>query len=224
MQKILSIITGLILFFNTIPCFSAEEEISKIDSCRNAWCQAFDSADQELYEVLENLMNQNNKNTSELAESFPQIIRTYRCHLYWICGGANQFAGKTGEEKNSTLQNANKIFINRFGCQTMSLQDIKTKFNNAPLENCAFTYTTTELQSLRNECIMHADFKIEQLKIVMPHLLRKDANRKKMGFLAFKLTDLTERLEKFLVEDVVDLKNKVVDILENIECIVDKCN
>lgn len=217
-KKHLTKISALAIALLLLPIgqIKADEDAS-LDLCRDAFCQAFDAIDAEILPILQNMTQQNNKNTSDLAEAMPQILRTYRCRLMMTCMATDKFNIEKQDSFDTT-------YMQYFGCEDQSLTEIKAFGGNAPLENCYISGETRGIIELKNECYALADFKVEQMKIIIPHLLRKDANRKKMGYLAFKLNDLTTRLEGLLMEDAKDFRNKINDILENISCIVDKCN
>lgn len=211
MKKIIIFVGSLFLLVTTASAYSEAE-----NKCMDAWSTAFDKIDEGFLETTDKMMQQNQKNTSELTQYFPQIARTYRCHLYDVCTAVASYKDRPSETIDA-------IKIANFGCRETTIGEVKQAFP-APLENCFFRTDMIVLQGLREACFLHADFKLEQMKIIGSHLLRKDAQRKKMAFLSYKLTDLRNRLETFLSDQVVDFHSKFNKIMTNIHCIVKKCD
>jgi hypothetical protein len=244
MKKIL--ITFLLLTFPTSALAQS------LNACMDAWSQGFDQVDQRLLEVVERSTKQNQVNTSKLLDYLPGILRTYRCELKSVCHLASRpdlvkFLNDPESQeilqeykkcedlsceedflKNLNLAAAstnspNDLKFEYFGCKKRDLSEILATFPGS-YESCGLTgYSREELYKLNDYCELHADYKIEQVRLILPRLMRKDANRKEMGFLSFKLYDLQRRLN-VLISETNLFANIYTKIIDSMTCVLSECN
>ncbi|MCT4591858.1 MAG: hypothetical protein N4A36_00505 [Candidatus Gracilibacteria bacterium] len=173
------------------------------DECMDSWSVKFDEIDENLMQNLEAMMKQSGQNTSTLTMTIPQIMRTYRCELYATC---------------LLVNSPTKTKIKIIACQDYDVDD----FGDIS-QQCLLQGDLQELEFIKKTCYVHADFKIEQLKAILPFLIEKDANRKKMSYLAYRITTLTEKIAKFS-DKAKDFNIRFTKVMDQITCIVKKCD
>lgn len=225
MKKLLVIIIGFIIL---IPNAIA----STPEKCINAWSACFDQVDAELFITLDQL-SKSNKDTSELIVAVPNIIRIYRRNLKLICKAAEVKKDDKKIEKDNNEEKSEKITISldetvikllEVGNEEVKISELENRFGS--LSDCAQITTgdNSELINLWTMCDLHANYQVELLKHTLPSIMRKSSNRKQMGFLSFKLTDLQNRLNEFIFYSLTPFQVQFQKVIDSIKCVVDKCD
>ena len=193
-----------------------------IADCSDAWSAAFDHIDRDFLTNMENMMKKHQENTSNLTKKIPPIIRAYRCQLKWICQAAQLESTHALDNKNDKNKDKwkNNTFTNVLGCQQKSVQEIEKKFGS--LSACSTIQNRDYLSKIWQICDLHTKVKIEQIKMIIPVLFEKDANRKQMAFLSIKLRSIINRLQEFQWE-LSSFINKFQHIVNSLQCSTRKC-
>ncbi len=173
--------------------------------CRILWAEMIDRIDTEWETSLNKVLNQK-ANTSSLLPYIIADFRTYICKLRAVCIDVDYSITEATPNKN----------INIIGC-------FKTPRPITPIKEC-LSRNPEQLRQESEFCNNTVTEKIELGKIFLKSVMRRDAYKKKTGYLVYRYETLIQKIHNKLYDHIRLMVSYFTEFISRSKCYLQQCD